>query len=59
LSHKPKFWMLTIETLLLRAERIYITNLSIVEMASALSKKVRTSDLAKVALKIGVKITTI
>ncbi|MEW6326527.1 MAG: type II toxin-antitoxin system VapC family toxin [Thermodesulfobacteriota bacterium] len=36
-----------IETLLLQAERIYITNLSIVEMASALSKKVRTGDLRK------------
>lgn len=36
-----------IETLLLRAERIYITNLTVVEMASALSKKVRIGDIKK------------
>ena len=36
-----------VETLLLRAERIYITNLTVVEMASALSKKVRMGDLKK------------
>lgn len=37
-----------IEALLLHAERIYITNLTIVEMASALSKKVRMGDIKKV-----------
>lgn len=36
-----------IEALLLRTERIYITNLTIVEMASALSKKVRMGDITK------------
>lgn len=36
-----------IETQLLRAERIYITNLTVVEMASALSKKVRMGDIKK------------
>lgn len=36
-----------IETLLLRAERIYMTNLTVVEMASALSKKVRMGDIKK------------
>lgn len=36
-----------IEALLLRAERIYITNLTVVEMASALSKKVRMGDIQK------------
>lgn len=36
-----------IETLLLRTERIYITNLTVVEMASALSKKVRMGDITK------------
>ncbi len=36
-----------VEALLLRAERLYITNLTVVEMASALSKKVRMGDLKK------------
>ncbi len=36
-----------IENILLQAEQIYIINLTIVEMASALSKKVRTGELRK------------
>jgi len=36
-----------VESLLLRTERIYISYLTIVEMASALSKKVRTKGLKK------------
>lgn len=36
-----------IEKLLLRADYIYISSLTVVEMASALSKKVRTEDLEK------------
>lgn len=36
-----------VEAFLLKAERIYISNLTIVEMASALSKKVRTGGLLK------------
>ncbi|BCB95104.1 hypothetical protein JZK55_00260 [Dissulfurispira thermophila] len=34
-----------IETLLLGAEHIYITNLTIVEIASALARKVRTGNI--------------
>lgn len=36
-----------IEAILLRAEQIYISSLTIVEMASALSKKIRMGDLKK------------
>ncbi|HBR16990.1 MAG: hypothetical protein A3G39_00315 [Deltaproteobacteria bacterium RIFCSPLOWO2_12_FULL_43_16] len=36
-----------VEAVLLQSERIYISSLTIVEMASALSKKVRTRELEK------------
>lgn len=36
-----------IEAILLRSERVFITNLTIVEMASMLSRKVRTFELKK------------
>lgn len=36
-----------IETFLLEAEHIYISNLTVVEVASALARKVRTGDLKK------------
>ncbi len=38
-----------VEAILLKADRIYISYLTMVEMASALSKKVRTHDLTKQA----------
>jgi len=36
-----------VEELLLRADRVYISDLTMVEMASALTQKVRTGDLSK------------
>lgn len=36
-----------IETILLKADRIFVSHLTVVEMASALSKKVRMGDLKK------------
>jgi len=36
-----------IETLLLKTRRIFISNLSVVEMASALMKKVRMGEMTK------------
>jgi predicted nucleic acid-binding protein len=36
-----------VEELLLKADRVYISELTMVEMASALTQKVRTGDLSK------------
>jgi predicted nucleic acid-binding protein len=36
-----------VEELLLKADRVYISDLTMVEMASALTQKVRTGDLSK------------
>jgi len=36
-----------VEAILLQSERIYISSLTVVEMSSALSKKVRTGELRK------------
>ncbi len=41
-----------VEELLLKADRVYISDLTMVEMASALTQKVRTGDLSKRAEEV-------